>query len=169
MFFFLQAFLIRQAGKIPTIADPSIFEDLTEWERQREEDEFARVTLLFRQKGADDIFDQRFTRGEQKSSGLLFAQSPMDVRLLCFFIFSALLACTCMVLTGVRLPQLHARFHSSSGGGATERRPRKPVREVYDWEPCALLCKRFQVMDPYESSGVCVACVFFHCFLTLPP
>ena len=77
--------MIRQAGSIPTISDPSIFEDLTEWERQREEEEFARVTLLFRKRESDALFDERFTRGDQDASGLLFPKSARDVRPVCSY------------------------------------------------------------------------------------
>ena len=39
------------------------------------------------------------------------------------------------------------------------RQRKKPIREVYDWEPVQLLCSRFGVPDPYEMSGVeCPSC-----------
>ncbi|XP_064867285.1 G patch domain-containing protein 1 [Oncorhynchus nerka] len=97
---------------------------MTEWERGRERDEFVRAALLY--KPSSSSLSCRFTRGKQDD---------------------AVEANTVEVTRDLEndVDDKQAAVKMKMFG--------KLTRDTFEWHPDNLLCKRFNVPDPYPGSG----------------
>ncbi|KAL8590611.1 hypothetical protein ACOMHN_011047 [Nucella lapillus] len=97
---------------------------MTEWERQREKEEFSKAIMIYRP--LSNMMASRFTRGafiddaEHQTSGLVEAQTEKN-------------------------EQAKAAEMKMYG---------KLTREEMEWHPHNLLCKRFNVPNPYPESDI---------------
>ncbi|XP_032236902.2 G patch domain-containing protein 1 [Nematostella vectensis] len=96
---------------------------LTEWEREREREEFARAAILYRP--LNQAMASRFTSAKQ-SDELSFSD-PVSEKVM------------------DKSDQFKAAEKKMFGA---------LTRERFQWHPDRVLCKRFNIPDPYPGSGV---------------
>ena len=127
---------------------------MTEWERQREKDEFSRASVLYRP--LNSLFADRFTPATSKSdpqnistaTGILktskeqqtTSDSPSDS--------------VDVALKGkqANVDNEDADEMPSDMKAAKMGMHGKLTRTIHEWHPDKLLCKRFNIPDPYPSS-----------------
>nr|XP_046191352.1 G patch domain-containing protein 1 isoform X2 [Oncorhynchus gorbuscha] len=97
---------------------------MTEWERGRERDEFVRAALLY--KPSSSSLSCRFTRGKQDDS---VEADTVEV--------------TRDLENDVDDKQAAVKMKMFG----------KLTRDTFEWHPDNLLCKRFNIPDPYPGSG----------------
>lgn len=120
---------------------------MTEWERSREQEEFVRASILYRPSTSS--LSSRFTRGQQGEDEDA-AEVPRDQE----------------------VSTLHRGFDGFSGtladaesgsvsccqGDADDKQSAVKMkmfgnltRDTFEWHPDKLLCKRFNVPEPYPG------------------
>ncbi|XP_047436954.1 G patch domain-containing protein 1 isoform X2 [Mugil cephalus] len=97
---------------------------MTEWERSREREEFVRASILYRPTSSS--LSSRFTRAEQQEDDGDTVDVPRDQE--------------------GDVDDKQAAVKMKMFG--------KLTRETWEWHPDKLLCKRFNVPDPYPGSGM---------------
>ncbi|XP_028812993.1 G patch domain-containing protein 1 isoform X2 [Denticeps clupeoides] len=104
--------------------DQSLDPTMTEWERGRERDEFVRAALLYKPRSS--CLASRFTRSQHDED------DPDSVE--------------------VTRDQENNVDDKQSAVGM--KMFGKLTRDTFEWHPDKLLCKRFNIPDPYPSSGI---------------
>uniref|UniRef100_A0A3P8YS83 G-patch domain-containing protein n=1 Tax=Esox lucius TaxID=8010 RepID=A0A3P8YS83_ESOLU len=97
---------------------------MTEWERGRERDEFVRAALLY--KPSSSSLSGRFTRGKHDDS---VDQDTVEVK------------------------RDQENDVDDKQAAVKMKMFGKLTRDTFEWHPDKLLCKRFNVPDPYPGSG----------------
>ncbi|KAM5295567.1 G patch domain-containing protein 1 isoform 1-T1 [Glossophaga mutica] len=97
--------------------DPS----MTEWERGRERDEFARAALLY--ASSHSTLSSRFTHAKEEDDS-----------------------------DQVEVPRDQENDVSDKQSAVKMKMFGKLTRDTFEWHPDKLLCKRFNVPDPYPDS-----------------
>ncbi|XP_005089817.1 G patch domain-containing protein 1 isoform X2 [Aplysia californica] len=95
---------------------------MTEWDRSRERDEFAKAAKIFRPLSA--MMSSRFVRGAMIDDDT--AEKPMEAE----------------------------SEKSDQGKAADMKMFGKLTREEVEWHPDKLLCRRFNVPNPYPGSDI---------------
>ena len=130
------------------------FSSVTEWERQREKDEFSRASVLYRP--LNSLFADRFTPATNTND-------PQNI--------SSGLKKSTLKDHGEKTT---SDLESNSGDGAASKKKQltideedemssdmkaakmgmygKLTRTIHEWHPDKLLCKRFNIPDPYPGS-----------------
>ncbi|XP_068597974.1 G patch domain-containing protein 1 [Brachionichthys hirsutus] len=104
--------------------EQSLDPGLTEWERSRERDEFVRASILYRPTSSS--LSSRFTRATDREDG-----------------------------DKVEVKQEEKEGDEDGKQAAVKKKMfGKLTRESFQWNPDKLLCKRFNVPDPYPGSGM---------------
>ena len=98
---------------------------MTEWEKEREMEEFSRAAILYRPMSAS--ISSRFTRGSNAEDSASVTKSKDD-------------------------DDNDDGEKSDSKNAAKLGLFGKLTRQIHDWHPSSLLCKRFNVPDPYPES-----------------
>ncbi|XP_063738289.1 G patch domain-containing protein 1 isoform X2 [Eleginops maclovinus] len=105
--------------------EQSLDPGMTEWERSRERDEFVRASILYRPSSS--FLSSRFTRaksGEEEEKE-----------------------------EGVEVSKDHEVVVDDQQAAVNMKMFGKLTRETFEWHPDKLLCKRFNIPDPYPGSG----------------
>ncbi|KAJ7999344.1 hypothetical protein DPEC_G00193410 [Dallia pectoralis] len=102
----------------------SLDPSMTEWERGRERDEFVRAALLY--KPSCSSLSGRFTRGQHDDS---VDQDTVEVK------------------------RDQENDVDDKQAAVKMKMFGKLTRDTFEWHPDKLLCKRFNVPDPYPGSG----------------
>ncbi|XP_042170968.1 G patch domain-containing protein 1 isoform X2 [Oncorhynchus tshawytscha] len=97
---------------------------MTEWERGRERDEFVRAALLY--KPSSSSLSCRFTRGKQDDG---------------------------VEADTVEVTRDQENDVDDKQAAVKMKMFGKLTRDTFEWHPDNLLCKRFNVPDPYPGSG----------------
>ncbi|XP_052372528.1 G patch domain-containing protein 1 [Oncorhynchus keta] len=97
---------------------------MTEWERGRERDEFVRAALLY--KPSSSSLSCRFTRGKQDDS---------------------------VEADTVEVTRDQENDVDDKQAAVKMKMFGKLTRDTFEWHPDNLLCKRFNIPDPYPGSG----------------
>ncbi|XP_022110491.1 G patch domain-containing protein 1-like, partial [Acanthaster planci] len=111
----------RKSGKDLDAAPPAC--DLTEWERQREAEEFVRAASLY--QPLTGLMATRFVAAKHKDD-----EDTVDV------------------------PAEEGGDKSQQAQAAEMKMFGKLTRDSLEWHPDSLLCKRFNVPNPYPGSSV---------------
>ncbi|KAL0977976.1 hypothetical protein UPYG_G00164220 [Umbra pygmaea] len=102
----------------------SLDPSMTEWERGRERDEFVRAALLY--KPSSSSLSGRFTRGKHDD---------------------------CVDEDTVEVTRDLENDVDDKQAAVKMKMFGKLTRDTFEWHPDKLLCKRFNVPDPYPGSG----------------
>ncbi|XP_043292728.1 G patch domain-containing protein 1 [Cervus canadensis] len=94
---------------------------MTEWERGRERDEFARAALLY--ASSRSTLSSRFTHAKEEDDS-----------------------------EQVEVPRDQENDISDKQSAVKMKMFGKLTRDIFEWHPDKLLCKRFNVPDPYPDS-----------------
>ncbi|KAB0382282.1 hypothetical protein FD755_004199 [Muntiacus reevesi] len=94
---------------------------MTEWERGRERDEFARAALLY--SSSRSTLSSRFTHAKEEDDS-----------------------------EQVEVPRDQENDISDKQSAVKMKMFGKLTRDIFEWHPDKLLCKRFNVPDPYPDS-----------------
>ncbi|XP_070985322.1 G patch domain-containing protein 1-like isoform X2 [Oncorhynchus clarkii lewisi] len=97
---------------------------MTEWERGRERDEFVRAALLY--KPSSSSLSCRFTRGKQDDG---------------------------VEADTVEVTRDQENDVDDKQAAVKMKMFGKLTRDTFEWHPDNLLCKRFNIPDPYPGSG----------------
>nr|XP_002762035.1 G patch domain-containing protein 1 isoform X1 [Callithrix jacchus] len=106
-----------QKDALERCLDPS----MTEWERGRERDEFARAALLYR--SSHSTLSSRFTHAKEEDDS-----------------------------DQVEVPRDQENDVADKQSAVKMKMFGKLTRDTFEWHPDKLLCKRFNVPDPYPDS-----------------
>ncbi|CAB1448799.1 unnamed protein product [Pleuronectes platessa] len=104
--------------------EQSVDSGMTEWERSREKEEFVRSSILYRPTSSS--LSSRFTRAKDKESEDNTVEVSRDQE------------------SDVDDKQAAVKMKMFG----------KLTRETFEWHPDKLLCKRFNVPDPYPGSSM---------------
>ncbi|KAM9765861.1 G patch domain-containing protein 1 isoform 3-T3 [Menidia menidia] len=107
------------AGALDQSLDPT----MTEWERSREREEFARASILYRPSSSS--LTSRFTRAKQED------EDPPEVK-----------------------QDKEEVDGEAPQAAASMKMFGKLTRETLEWHPDRLLCRRFNVPDPFPGSSL---------------
>ncbi|XP_045073863.1 G patch domain-containing protein 1 isoform X3 [Coregonus clupeaformis] len=123
---------------------------MTEWERGRERDEFVRAALLY--KPSSSSLSCRFTRGKHDDAVEADTvevtrdqENDVDDKQAAVMRLSGLRLCTAFFGLQNDVDDKQAAVMMKMFG--------KLTRDSFEWHPDKLLCKRFNVPDPYPGSG----------------
>ncbi|XP_042294408.1 G patch domain-containing protein 1 [Sceloporus undulatus] len=97
--------------------------NMTEWERRREQEEFARAAMLY--KPSSSVLSSRFTSAKHEDD-----------------------------TDKVEVPRDQETDVDDKKAAANMKMFGKLTRETFEWHPDKLLCKRFNVPDPYSESCI---------------
>ncbi|XP_045702708.1 G patch domain-containing protein 1 isoform X1 [Phyllostomus hastatus] len=114
---FLATMKRGQKDALEHCLDPS----MTEWERGRERDEFARAALLY--ASSHSTLSSRFTHAKEEDDS-----------------------------DQVEVPRDQENDVSDKQSAVKMKMFGKLTRDTFEWHPDKLLCKRFNVPDPYPDS-----------------
>ncbi|XP_053127014.1 G patch domain-containing protein 1 isoform X2 [Hemicordylus capensis] len=98
-------------------------QNMTEWERGREQEEFSRAAVLY--KSSSSVLSSRFTHAKHEDD-----------------------------TDKVEVPRDQEMDIDDKEAAAKMKMFGKLTREKFEWHPDKLLCKRFNVPDPYSESCI---------------
>ncbi|XP_049642530.1 G patch domain-containing protein 1 [Suncus etruscus] len=108
-----------QKDALERCLDPS----MTEWERGREQDEFARAALLY--ESSSSTLSSRFTHAKEEDD-----------------------------TDKVEVPRDQENDVGDKQSAVKMKMFGKLTRDTFEWHPDKLLCRRFNVPDPYPDSTI---------------
>lgn len=122
---------------------------MTEWERSREQEEFVRASILYRPSSSS--LSSRFTRGKhQEDEDNVEVNQDQEVYGGGWGSSSR----TTSQRAGRLIPGLCCRCQGDVDDKESAAKMKmfgKLTRETFEWHPDKLLCKRFNVPEPYPG------------------
>ncbi|XP_007952531.1 G patch domain-containing protein 1 [Orycteropus afer afer] len=116
-----EAFLVNMKQGHKDALERCLDPNMTEWERSRERDEFARASVLY--VSSHSTLSSRFTHAKEEDDS-----------------------------DQVEVPRDQENDVSDKQSAVKMKMFGKLTRDVFEWHPDKLLCKRFNVPDPYPDS-----------------